>query len=666
MRDPMKKKASMPEIRIYIIYIFIISMVLFYFDWRIGILAMLIWGYLVYYDYRIREKRREEWAAHLELLSENIDWATKNAVISIPMPLVVLEVNGAITWYNPRFSEIMGNKDMLDNNIAEYVPELNPESILSDRSTNSKQIQHDGRWYNVIWVPVQIDAISKKPRAIVLLYWEDITEEVTLKAIYEEKQIVIIDIQVDNYDEVMANTEDTKRPAVLAEIDGKISKWASSLEASWRKYDRNKFIVVMEKGKLGQIEKDKFQILDMVREIDVGNEIPVTLSIGVGADGDTPSQCNSYARSAMDLALGRGGDQAVVKRGDKLLFYGGKTRAVEKRSKVKSRVIANALKQLMWQSSEVFIMSHEVPDLDSMGSALGIYRCARHIGKDAYIIKGANSSSVVHLMDKLLKKDEYKKAFIGGPRALERLDRRSLLVVVDTHRPSFTEVPELIEAADKVVVIDHHRRSTESIDNPVLSYLEPYASSASELVTEIVQYFDEQVELKSLEADALLAGITMDTKSFTFKTGVRTFEAASYLRRRGADPTSIRQFLQDDMEAYAARAETVRSAVLIGPGIVMSECPEETPNAPLIAAQAADTLLTIQGINTSFVLSKRSDHILISGRSLGDVNVQVVLEKLGGGGHLTIAGAQLEGISMEEAKKRLEDALEEYLEEGDR
>jgi len=414
------------------------------------------------------------------------------------------------------------------------------------------------------------------------------------------------------------------------------------------------------------VEKGKFQILDMGAEIDVGNQIPITLSIGIGADGDTPSQCNAYARSAMDLALGRGGDQAVVKRGDKLLFYGGKTRAVEKRSKVKSRVIANALRQLMWQSSEVVIMSHEVPDLDSIGSALGIYRCARHIGRDAYIVEGANSSSVAHLMEQLLVKPEYRDAFISGGQALEMLDRRSLLVIVDTHRPSFAEVPELIEVADKVVVIDHHRRSAESVQNPILSYLEPYASSASELVTEIVQYFDEQVKLDSLEANALLAGITMDTKSFTFKTGVRTFEAASYLRRKGADPTSIRLFLQDDMEAYIARAETVRSAVLIGPGIVMSECPEGTPNAPLIAAQAADTLLTIQGINTSFVLSERSDHILISGRSLGDINVQIVLEKLGGGGHLTIAGAQLEGIDMEEAKGRLEDALEEYLEEGEK
>lgn len=662
----MKKNVSIPEVRIYIYIILLMSIVLLYYNWRIGIISIIIWAYLVYYDYKERERRRKEWTAHLEILSENIDWATKNAVISIPMPLVVIEVDGSITWYNPRFSEIMGNENMLDNNIAEYTPELNPKNLLSDKSENSKLIRHQERWYNVIWVPVQIDALAKKSRAIILLYWEDITEEVELREIYEKKQIVVVNIQIDNYDEVMANTEDTKKPAVLAEIDGKIGKWASSLEASWQKYDRDKFIVITQERYLAKVEQNKFEILDAVRAIDAGNQIPVTLSIGVGAGGDNPGQCNSYARSAMDLALGRGGDQAVIKRGDKLLFYGGKTKAVEKRSKVKSRVISTALKQLMWQSSEVFIMSHEAPDLDSIGSALGIYRCARHLGKPAYIIEGRNTISIRHLMDKLLEKEEYRAAFIRGSQALEYIDRRSLLVVVDTHRPSFTEVPELIKAADKVVVIDHHRRSAESIESPVLSYLEPYASSTSELVTEMVQYFDEQVELTHIEADALLAGITMDTKNFTFKTGVRTFEAASYLRRRGADPTAIRQFLQDDMDAYIARAETVKSAKEIEPGIVISQCPENIENAPLIAAQAADALLTIRGINTSFVLAKRSDHILISGRSLGNINVQLILEKLGGGGHLTIAGAQLEGIEMEEAKAKLEDAIYEYLREGEK
>lgn len=665
MKDPMKE-LNIPEVRIYIWYVLLLSLILFFYDWHVAVIAIIVWACFVYYNYKIGERRREEWVAHLETLSEHIDWATKNAVISIPMPLVVLEMDGSIMWYNPRFSEIMGNKKMFNKNIAEYVPELKINNMLDNTTTRSKHIQHDGRWYNVMWVPVEIDAAAEKSSAIILLYWDDITNEVELKTKCEESQIVIMIMQVDNYDEVMAKTEDTRKPAVLAEIDGRIGKWASSLKASWKKYDRDKFIVVTQERYLAKVEEKKFNILDMIREIDEGNQIPVTLSIGVGAGGDTPGQCSNYAQSAIDLALGRGGDQAVIKRGDKLLFYGGKTKAVEKRSKVKSRVISNALKQLMLQSSEVFIMGHEVPDLDSIGAALGIYRCAKHIEKEAYIIQGRNGISVAHLMDKLFEKQEYREAFIKGSQALEHIDKRSLLVIVDTHRPSFTEMPELIEAADKIVVIDHHRRSTEFIENPVLSYLEPYASSTSELVTEIVQYFDEQVELAAIEADALLAGITMDTKNFTFKTGVRTFEAASYLRRRGADPTAVRQFLQDDMDAYIAKAQTVRSAEFVEEGIVISQCPKGVKNAPLIAAQAADTLLTIRGINTSFVLARRSDHILISGRSLGDVNVQLVLEKLGGGGHLTIAGAQLEGVSMEEAKSMLKDAIYEYLREGEK
>ena len=658
----------MKDKRLYIaiIYIAIISIILSYYSWPLGIACMVLGMYITFSIYRMEKKRQENWSNYIKELSEDIDVATKNAVMSIPMPLVVLNDEGIVIWHNKIFRDLIGQGDILDENILDFLPDLDLEKILINRENLNERMLYKDQWYDIIPAFVDTDKGSENQSPLTFLYMRNITEKMRLKGIYDREQIVIVDIQIDNYDEVMANTEDTKRPALLAQIDGKLSKWASSLDASWRKYDRDKFLVIMEKGRLEEIEKDKFQILDVVREIDAGNKIPVTLSIGVGVGGSVPSECNSYARSAMDLALGRGGDQAVVKHGDKLFFYGGKTRAVEKSSKVKSRVIANALRHLMAQATNIFIMGHEVPDLDSIGAAMGIYRCARHLDKTAYIIEGADSSSIVYLMEKILREDEYKYAFIDDERALERVDHKSLLVVVDTHRPSFTEMPKLIEKVGGVVVIDHHRRSTEMIKNPVLSYLEPYASSTSELVTEIVQYFDDRVRLNDIEANALLAGITMDTKNFTFKTGVRTFEAASYLRRRGADPTAIRQLLQDNMKAYIARAETVKNAVVIEEGIVMSESPEGAENAPLIAAQAADTLLTIHGIHTSFVLSKRSDHILISGRSMGNVNVQIVLEKLGGGGHLTIAGAQLKNIGMEKARAKLIEALTEYLEEGDR
>jgi c-di-AMP phosphodiesterase-like protein len=431
------------------------------------------------------------------------------------------------------------------------------------------------------------------------------------------------------------------------------------------KYDREKYLMVMGEQALAAVRQKRFDILDQIREINAGNKIPVTLSIGVGQDADSPALSSSSALSAVELALGRGGDQAVVKQGTKLFFYGGKSQGVEKRTKVKSRVIANALRELIEHSEMVFIMSHEVPDLDSIGSALGVYRCARHAGKEAHIVLNKSNASVDYLIQRLQNKETYNGLFIRSEDAMNRIDRNTLLIVVDTHRPSFTEAPELIRLAEQIVIFDHHRRSAESIENATLTYLEPYASSASELVTEVLQYFDDRIKVDPLEADALLAGITMDTKNFIFKTGVRTYEAASYLRRVGADPTSVRQLFQDDMDTFTSRSETVKRAKMYKPGIAISECPPNTPNAQLIAAQAADSLLNIKGITASIVLCSTPEGIMISGRSLGGINMQLVLEKLGGGGHLTMAGAQLENISIEEARQLVTDAIEEYLKEGE-
>lgn len=665
MKNSVKKKLTIPEVRLFLLVVFMQAIIFFYFDWRIGVISCIVFACLIYYDIKVTKKRQREWIKYLESISENIEWSTKNAVLSVPLPLVVVEIDGSISWFNPNFSHMFEGQDLLDKKITDYVPELDPQMILDNQDKNSKRLELNDRIYNVIWTPVQIDGVNSEKKVMILLYWEDITEYVRIKEEYYNQQIVVMDIQIDNYDEVMANTDDTHRPNVQAEIESRLAKWANALNGAWTKYDRDKFIVIIHAMKFKKLSEKKFDILDEIRDINVGNQIPVTLSVGVGVGGSTPLESQYYARSAIDLALGRGGDQAVVKNGDKLSFYGGRNKAVEKRSKVKSRVIANALRQLMEQSSEVLIMSHEVPDLDSIGSALGIYRCAQYIDKGAHIVLNISNASVDRLVKKLLQIDDYKDIFITGDQAMDRIDKRTLLVVVDTHRPSFTEVPQLVKMAEKVVVIDHHRRSVEGMENAILTYLEPYASSTSELVTEMTQYFGEKVKLSNIEADALLAGITMDTKNFIFKTGVRTFEAASFLRRSGADPTSIRQLFQDDMDTYVARADAVRAAEIVYPGIAIAICPPDIKNAPLIAAQAADNLLTIRGIHTSFVLCKNGDEIMISARSLGNVNVQVVLEKLGGGGHLTMAGAQISDITEEEAKQKVIEALEEYLKEDE-
>lgn len=665
MKNSVKKKLTIPEVRLFLLVVFVQAIIFFYFDWRIGVISCVVFACLIYYDIKVTKKRQREWIKYLESISENIEWSTKNAVLSVPLPLVVVEIDGSISWFNPNFSHMFEGQDLLDKKITDYVPELDPQMILDNQDKNFKRLELNDRIYNVIWTLVQIDGVNSEKKVMILLYWEDITEYVRIKEEYYNQQIVVMDIQIDNYDEVMANTDDTHRPNVQAEIESRLAKWANALNGAWTKYDRDKFIVIIHAMKFKKLSEKKFDILDEIRDINVGNQIPVTLSVGVGVGGSTPLESQYYARSAIDLALGRGGDQAVVKNGDKLSFYGGRNKAVEKRSKVKSRVIANALRQLMEQSSEVLIMSHEVPDLDSIGSALGIYRCAQYIDKGAHIVLNISNASVDRLVKKLLQIDDYKDIFITGDQAMDRIDKRTLLVVVDTHRPSFTEVPQLVKMAEKVVVIDHHRRSVEGMENAILTYLEPYASSTSELVTEMTQYFGEKVKLSNIEADALLAGITMDTKNFIFKTGVRTFEAASFLRRSGADPTSIRQLFQDDMNTYVARADAVRAAEIVYPGIAIAICPPDIKNAPLIAAQAADNLLTIRGIHTSFVLCKNGDEIMISARSLGNVNVQVVLEKLGGGGHLTMAGAQISDITEEEAKQKVIEALEEYLKEDE-
>jgi len=664
VKKPAVKGLNVPENPIYLAVILVLSLIVWYFNWAIGLAAFLLFVYLVYYNWKVTRIRRIEWTRYLENLSENIDWSTKNAVFSVPMPFVVVELDGTINWYNPRFGQLFEGESLFGKNIKNYIPKLDLYALLKSKEEDCIQIELNGRKYRLFYTPLGINGYKDSRRVIIFMYLQDITEEALLKAKYHDERLVVMLVQIDNYDEVMSNTDEAKRPVVLAEIEAALSQWAISLNAGWKKFDRDKFVVFAEAKALKALEDDKFPILDAVRSISAGNRIPVTLSIGVGADGKNPLELSHYAQSALDLALGRGGDQAVVKRGTKLFFYGGKSKEVEKRTKVKSRVIANALKELMSQSWGVFIMGHEAADLDCLGAALGIYRCARHVGKQAYIVMNRPNPSIRPLISRLLEDEEYRDAFITADEALTRVDRQAVLVVVDVHRPAFMEEQRLLGAVDKVVVVDHHRRSAEAVENATLVYLEPYASSTSELVTEIVQYFDEKVELKPVEADALLAGITVDTKNFIFKTGVRTFEAASYLRRAGADPAAVRHLFQDDLDTFLSRAEVVKNAQIIAPGVALAYCPPNIKNGSLIAAQAADSLLTIKGIHTSFVLYPSGDGVMISGRSLGNINVQMVLEKLGGGGHLTVAGAQLGRMSLDEARQKVIKALKDYLEEG--
>jgi c-di-AMP phosphodiesterase-like protein len=663
MKNKRFMKVLIPDTKIYFLIITLFVAIITFYNIYIGAMGVLVLIYLGYYNWKTQRDRSESWNRYVESLSSDLDSASKHAVLNIPLPMAMVEFDGSIYWYNTKFSEMVGSKGLLGKGIDDTVSGFKLDNILKDKKEMVKEVTIKDRHYKVLYNIVKIAELNEE-RYIIILYWIDITNFQNLKTKYNEEKPFIILVQVDNYDDVLQSVDEATRPIIIAEIERKINLWATRMNASIKQYQKDKYIIYIENKYLERLESKKFAILDEVREINTGTEIPVTLSIGVGVNGKNPAQLDEYARAAMDLALGRGGDQAVVKKIDTFNFYGGRTKAVEKRNKVKARVIAHALRQLIDQSKEVVIMGHKIPDMDSFGSALGVYRAVKNRGKEAYIVLDNVNEAIKNLYHRLNEHGGYN--FISNEELLLKVSKDTLIIVVDTHRPSFTQCPEALDRVDRVVLIDHHRRGTEFIENAVLTYLEPYASSTCELVTEILQYLTEKIGLEKIEAEGLMAGIAVDTKNFTFKTGVRTFEAASWLRRAGADTTSVRQLFQDDLKTFIARAEVVKNARLIGNSIALSVCPSNIENASLVAAQAADELLNIRGITASFVLGVRDDEeVFISGRSLGEINVQMILEKLGGGGHLTVAGTQLRGKKSEEVIKMLEDAIDEYFKEGD-
>jgi len=654
-----------PRASFYLWIILILEAIIAILNWKVAIPGLLLFAFLVYHYFRSNYKRQKEITRYIENLTFNIDSATKDTLLNFPMPLVVTELDGAIIWYNSYFRKIFNGEALLEKTINAFVDELDPGNLVNSAVNISRKVVIDNRHYMVLGNFVKIERKPDTDNYILLLYFIDNTELEEIKKRYNDEKTVIGIIVIDNYDELMQSMEDAGRPQMLAEIDKRIVHWMEFTGGVIKKFERDKYLFVFEHKYLKEFEDKKFEILDTIKEISLSNRIPVTLSLGFGANGKSISENFSYAAASIDIALGRGGDQVVIKIGDTFNFFGGKTRELEKRTRVKARVIAYALRELIDQCSEVMVMGHENPDIDSLGAALGIYRIARSRGKDAKIILTGSNVTIDNLVAKTEKNEEYDGIFLSRNEALDRIGKKTLLVVVDTHRKSFTEVPELLERTDRIVVIDHHRKGTDFIQDAVLTYQETYASSTCELVTEILQYVEEKLKLKLLEAEALYAGIVVDTKNFTYKTGVRTFEAASYLRRHGVDTLTVRQLFQNDILTYSSISNVVKAAEIIDGNIAISVCPPSVKNAQLVAAKAADELLNLSGIIAAFVLCNVNGEVLISGRSLGDINVQVILEKLGGGGHLTVAGAQLEEISVEDAKEKLKYVIMEYMKENE-
>ncbi len=652
--------------KLYLIALAIMTIIIWIYQPVLGVISLLVLAYLVYHAYAETNDKNSTVRKHIELLSEEFETAAKHAIFNMPFPLVILDEKGSITWYNTPFSNMIIEEDILNERIYDIVPELKMDELLKSEGNQPKKVIYDKKSYLVYPNLVDSRKTTGVINKIIILYWVDYTQYFDLEELYNDERAIVSLVYIDNYDDVKNNTPDINRPQLTAEIDKNITEYFSNYNGLVRKYENDKYLVLIDNEALGKIQEKKFDILDDIRELNIGNTIPITLSIGVSIMGENLNQSHIDAKAAIDIALGRGGDQAVINKEGSYEFYGGKSKALEKRNKVRARVIGHALRQLIDQADNIFIMGHKNPDMDSIGSAVGVLRGVNNRGKTGNIILNQINPSINSIYNRI--KEEEPKLFssiITSTQAEELINENSLMILVDNHKPSFTEAPEMLDLVTKIVVIDHHRRGAEFVKDPVLTYLEPYASSTSELVTEILSYMSDNINLSKVEADALLAGITVDTNGFSYKTGVRTFEAASMLKREGADTASVRQLFRDDYDTFIYRAEVIASSKIVHDKIAIGRLDRDLENGLLIAAQSSNELLNIKGVEASFVLTYSNDRIHISGRSLETISVQIIMERLGGGGHLTSAGVQLTGLTMDEAEERLIYTIEEYLKEGE-
>lgn len=652
--------------KIYLVIILILFILISVFRPILIIPSIILYISILCYTYFANNKRKSEISEQLQDLTLTVDSAAKSSLINSPFPLVILETNGNIVWKSSKFVTEFADIDM-DNYIDDLIIDIKDEIEKSDnkkRKSVIRQIQIGKKTYTVQGEFAKSKKYERKksPEYMMILYFIDETEKVKLKQENEDKKICVGIIMIDNYEEVTQRVDAEQKTQLMAKVESTIYDWVNETNGILVKADRDTYVYVFEQKNLEKIKEEKFAILDSIKNLVRKDKIQLTLSIAISNEGDTERDVYKSASAAMDVILGRGGDQAVIRQNGKYLFFGGKVEEVEKRTKVKARIVAHALEELIKENDKIMIMGHTNPDIDAIGSALGIYRIVKTLEKEAKIVANVETPSIKDLYESI--KDQYQEVFISSETALAQVDSGTLIIVVDTHKKTYVESPELLTKTNKIVIIDHHRRSADFIDNSILTFQEVYASSAAELVTEIIQYTQNEVELSEAEAEALYAGIMMDTKNFTFKTGVRTFEAAAYLRRCGVDIIKVKKWFQSDLESYNTISEIVRKAEIVRDSIGISIYDVQEKETSLICAKAADELLTIGNITASFVLGLMEDgKVCISGRSIGDVNVQMILEKLGGGGHITLAGAQLENVTIDEAKQELISKINEYFEE---
>ncbi len=605
------------------------------------------------------------------------EFLEKRVLEELALPYAIMDMQGRMIWSNKMFAQLTGKDQFYQKNVSTIFPDIttNKLPVSEEHEISEVSTQFGDRIYRISMQRIVLDAAVASSRllanlpettSLIAMYLYDETELKDYIQANEDNKLVVALAYLDNYEEALESVEDVRRSLLIALIDRKITKYFSNYDGLVRKLEKDKYFLIMRQSSLEALKVQKFHILEEVKTVNIGNEMTVTLSIGIGLNAATYLQNYEYSRIAIEMALGRGGDQVVIKNGDSITYFGGKAQQMEKTTRVKARVKAQALKEFMSTKERVVVMGHKITDVDALGAAIGIYRAGKTLGKPVHIVVNDPSTSIRPLMAGYMNNPDYEPSmFIDHNQAMELVDNDTVVVVVDTNKPSYTECEELLYMTRTIVVLDHHRRGNEVIQNAVLSYVEPYASSTCEMVAEILQYFSDDLRLRNIEADCIYAGIMIDTNNFITRAGVRTFEAAAFLRRSGADMTRVRKMLRDNIDSYKAKAEAVRTAEIYRGCFAIAKCPSEGLESPtVVGAQAANELLNIAGVKASFVLTTYNKEVYVSARAIDEVNVQVMMEKLGGGGHINIAGAQVKE-SIEEVEHMIREIIDELYQEDE-
>ncbi len=658
------------------LFMVLANILIYFISWPAGIVLTVF--LVIYFAVTVSQLLN----SRVLLLNEMVSFATeygqvqKKLLKELDLPYAILDDTGRVIWINQAFDRVVHGEKILRKPVSSVFPSITKDSLPATDEDVKLQVDYESSNYRVEMKRIPLDQMEEDSDIVEAAGYEDalialyLFDETAVRLAIQEvddQSVVIGFIYMDNYEEALDSVEDVRRSLLTALIDRKVNKYISSIDGICSKIEKDKYLIILRKKSLRQLQEAHFELLSDVKTVNIGNEMAITLSIGIGMDGLTYAQNYEFARNAIDLALGRGGDQAVIKMPDNIIYYGGKTQQVEKSTRVKARVKAQAMKEIISAKDAVFIMGHRIGDIDCFGAAVGVFRISTTLGREAHIVLNDISTSLAPIVDLFRNNPEYPPdMFYTSAQAVEKVTDNSSLVVVDVNKPSITECPELLRLCKSIIVLDHHRQGTETIENATLSYIEAYASSTCEMVSEILQYIDDNIKIRQEEADALYAGIVIDTNNFQSKTGVRTFEAAAFLRRCGTDVTRVRKLFREDALEYKAKADAVSQAEIYRNTYAISICPGQGIQSPtIVGAQAANELLNIKGVKASFVLTEYQNQIFISARSIDEVNVQIVMEHLGGGGHMNIAGCQMQDVTLAEAIGVLKHTIDTMISDGE-